>query len=433
MSGFRIDLQRFLALSWSICVVAVMAAAGCSDDTGIVIEISQDTAKVTAPTSLEFHIGVAGDIDLVRTAIPQCNSNANSKEWFVATGNVVAERTATLDKDIARTPYRLLLHPGEVDSDARLMVVVIGKKGDSVVSAGQLAEPVTFVAGKTVRWNIELTDSDSIVSRNGCVCGPAGAIVPPEDSDCDKVVGDADCAPERGDVHPGALEICDGYDNDCNPATIADKAIDCYVKDADSCFHGIAQCSEDVDAHTVQPGVCTRVDDDPVSSLLCDHFETCRTDSNPFECANSKGEKRELSCEFLVADNGERCAGRAVLLRHQEPPADPNTCEWVLLGGTNQTSYLAGLLGTEADTILRPRVATCNAILHVNKLNRSNGEIPDVEPLRLYFSADGPENYEIWEFFIAPKSVSRCPADPVLQPGLRCDGLTSIATALDML
>ena len=48
--------------------------------------------------------------------------------------------------------------------------------------------------------------------------GETGLISDPltDDTDHDGTVDAYDCAPENVDIHPGAAELCDNLDNDCN-------------------------------------------------------------------------------------------------------------------------------------------------------------------------------------------------------------------------
>ena len=49
-----------------------------------------------------------------------------------------------------------------------------------------------------------------------CVAGQCRTSVTAPDSDGDGTPDDADCAPLDGSIHPGAAELCDGQDNDCD-------------------------------------------------------------------------------------------------------------------------------------------------------------------------------------------------------------------------
>ncbi|MCB9737283.1 MAG: PQQ-binding-like beta-propeller repeat protein [Deltaproteobacteria bacterium] len=110
-----------------------------------------------------------------------------------------------------------------------------------------------------------------------CLCGPEG--------DWTATVG-GDCDDTTGAVRPGAIEVCDGLDNDCNDATDEEGALGCttFYRDGDGDGYGVpgaprclcgpdpasgytskspTDCDDEVNA--VHPGaaeVCNEVDDD---------------------------------------------------------------------------------------------------------------------------------------------------------------------------
>ena len=61
-------------------------------------------------------------------------------------------------------------------------------------------------------------------------------VVDPDDYDFDGdgvSVNGGDCNDDNNTIYPGAPEICDGLDNDCNPATGIDVGSECYDDDGD--------------------------------------------------------------------------------------------------------------------------------------------------------------------------------------------------------
>ena len=104
----------------------------------------------------------------------------------------------------------------------------------------------------------------------GCVPEPPALVQgpPPEDSDGDGFATSLDCDDENALVHPGADEICDGVDNDCDQS-IDEDAVDAgqYWADADGDGYGddtlpLESCSQPPDTAD-QPGDC----DDANASL----------------------------------------------------------------------------------------------------------------------------------------------------------------------
>ncbi|MBD3310173.1 hypothetical protein GF351_03060, partial [Candidatus Woesearchaeota archaeon] len=92
------------------------------------------------------------------------------------------------------------------------------------------------------------------------------------DADDDNYTSDVDCDDNDAAVHPGAAEICDGIDNDCNPGT-ADGSGETWFNQATSCGTGVCQlqgalvCVNATKQDTCQPGTpgtetCNGKDDD---------------------------------------------------------------------------------------------------------------------------------------------------------------------------
>jgi hypothetical protein len=105
------------------------------------------------------------------------------------------------------------------------------------------------------------TQSDNDLDTVGDLCDP--------DDDNDLVADEDDCAPENPDVKPGAIETCDGLDNDCNllvdegfKDTDADGWKDCVDEDDDD--DGI---SDEADCAPLNPTVY------PGAEELCDGLD----------------------------------------------------------------------------------------------------------------------------------------------------------------
>lgn len=422
----------------SCCTVALMALAllappGCGDETGIVIEVSRDS-EVTSLETLEFHIGVAGELDSLVTALSECNTDDGSASYYVQTATD-AERVVPLaGQDIANDPYRLLLRPGDVAQGTDLMVLVVGKQSDGgAVGLAQLEDPVSFVEGRALRWDLVLSrPNGGYAAENGCICGPAGAIVSPDDPDCDGAVGDQDCAPNNGFVGPDEREKCDGIaDTDCNPDTLA-RSVECYGRIDDQgddlCFYGTRACNDrpgDLFGPCMpKPGVENEVD-----SVLCDRFLECGPSSDQFECANRfDGDAfRKVQCELLVTGNGELCPGRSVFLAPKGVIAD-SQCDWSLLGGRAQDPFNVHLAGFPP---VQP-VATidiCEPIFRVEGLRGPASNLAPEGDVTLFFELEEPSRFEIWQMEIQVEMVDQCPADSVREPGLDCDDLENLPTA----
>ena len=136
------------------------------------------------------------------------------------------------------------------------------------------------------------------------------------------IVDDGDCDDTRADVHPGAEEICDGVDNNCDddideePAssTHCDDGLFCNGEEVCSggacragtpvdCDDGVS-CTADTCNETT--GECAHVPDDALCNdgLFCDGVETC---SATEDCQPGGGDP---CAEGLVCDEGgDACLG----------------------------------------------------------------------------------------------------------------------------
>src|SRR5262245_27128126 len=88
------------------------------------------------------------------------------------------------------------------------------------------------------------------------------------DANC---IGGTDCNDQVNTIHPGRPELCNGFDDDCNPQT-ADGSADpgigtlCDGPDADLCIEGVRFCAAGTLACTDTTGsqteICNGLDDD---------------------------------------------------------------------------------------------------------------------------------------------------------------------------
>ncbi|MBI5787620.1 MAG: thrombospondin type 3 repeat-containing protein [Candidatus Schekmanbacteria bacterium] len=134
----------------------------------------------------------------------------------------------------------------------------------------------------------------------------------------------ADCDDANPLVHPAAAEVCDGADNDCNPNTpdgVSEVWLNapCDGVDTDLCNEGVSQCLNGVQTCTDttgnNPEVCDGLDNDcnpatpdgaaePWMGNACDGADADLCEEGAYECINGV-----QACSDNSADNPEICDG----------------------------------------------------------------------------------------------------------------------------
>jgi len=163
--------------------------------------------------------------------------------------------------------YKLLIRPGADNADIMVAVLALNAQGQSI-GFDRLRDPVGFLSGKVLEWDLEIGSMDGVVSEedNNCISwidenGEPVHLGLLGDEDCDGYTVDGgDCNDLNPDQHPGQREDCNnGIDDDCNG--FADEA-DLDDRDGDGYFAcgevGARDCNND-DAE-INPGAQERCD-----------------------------------------------------------------------------------------------------------------------------------------------------------------------------
>jgi beta propeller repeat protein len=162
-----------------------------------------------------------------------------------------------------------------------------------------------------------------------------------------------DCNDSNAAIHPGAAEVCDGVDNNCN-GQIDEGVIITYYRDADGDGYG-------------NPAVTTKGCTKPAG------YVTNNTDCNDGDAAIKPGavevcDRKDNNCDGLV-DNGSGI------------PSTPTTCG---TGACAATGWLVCQNGSAVDTCTpgQPQLETCNGID-----DNCNGQTDEINTY--YRDADG--------------------------------------------
>jgi hypothetical protein len=425
----------------ALLLVALFSMSACTAETGIVIEVSHAGLAV-APDTLRFFIGVQRDD--VPIYVPECGDALRFTD-----DAIIADRIVAVDgRDLAADPYRLLLRPGQdLPLDKDLMIVVAALSGSDVVAVGSLDTAIGFVDEKVLSWRIEIAETapDLSTTSAGCLCQRSGdgilAITPSDDADCDsdpdaldcdsdnanighhmsevcqngiddncndtideQLDGDGDgflnceeCDDSNADIYPGAPEICDGYDNDCSDATprYTDQPIPCYARDAELCWIGERECDDYDPAIGGWKDQCIPLGNDPhdeAAPSLCDAFDDCVQGADyqdGFECAGRIF--TVFSCELLIKKDSNQatysvCPNR-FFLGEGIPPLE--MCRWIMIGGTEQQGYTAGLRDINDLLDFGGVLDTCQGLARVYETFATPPELPVPGTIDLWSRVSG--------------------------------------------
>ncbi len=405
-------------------LLASLATVGCDDETGILIEVTAEDPFERLDI-LELHIGVAEDIEVIIASAEQCRPDGQDQTWYLET-SVEAPREAELNgQDISEDPYRWLLRPRDIQADAELMVVAVGKdESGEPIAIGQLGEPVSFKSDKVLRWDLPMRpiSTTEIAVTNGCACGPAGGILNSDDIDCDGSPNQDDCEDKDGTIGTGLDEVCDGADTDCDSTTSFEGELDCLVFNFDNrCVLGTRTCQEEFGLDDEPFGFCIpRSLDEPLPfpPRLCDLAEQdCRLEPNQLECVGANIQLE--SCEVLIDSAGEICPLSTVRLSAPGNP-EPDECEWRLLDGFFQEHYAIFLANDTPDSGQQEAIDQCDALLRIEALI---GERPKNDRFLLSFQDDDGPDKKLYVIKVKPIEVSECPSASSEGLGLKCDNL----------
>lgn len=380
--------RRSRGPGWIAVAIVALCCGGCGGDTAIVLAVSG--SKVDA---LQFEL-----------AVEQSGS-------YVLDEEVSGMRVDVAGRDLQAQPYELLLREpdGSVDEPLALRALVLGihhkdgKQGSSeeITSIGFTEPPQKFVRGEALRRSVKLVslDGDHKLQRSGgCYSveikdGDKTTtlhLASNTDRDCDGVTSDRDCDDSDSAVYPGAPELCDGKDNNCDKK-LASGDVTCYGRKSKDgpCFLGKRSCQEAQGKSSSGP---CRLTGDWVPTAYCDAYESCSKLADPRSCLEKKVELKKLKCKLSVQQSGAACSGSSVEL---VPPVKTQKCNWKLIDKGGFRAYISQL--------------GCNSELFVeaNKTGAYQGTV-----IIEFF--DGTKSGWVFEYTVSAEPVASCPSGDAL-------------------
>lgn len=327
-------------------VVCLAGFCGCRGDEGIVLAISGDAAQ-----TLEFIVGVSRDGEIL----------------LDEQGG--GPRAQVEGRNLRSSPYELWLHPPPALPEPVTIVVLVRgwrvQDGEQRIgSVGVLDPPQSFVRSDLLRRSLQLRnlgDEVATSSAHGCYAATIGdrhwRWRLPENFDCDPVSTGADppdCDDSTADRYPGAVELCDGLDNDCDELLGPSTSL-CYAPaegDSGPCRRGTRFCEGPGEG----AGACEVGSEAAPEAFCSQRFAGCSRLANPAPCLN--GLRQQRHCVVRVDPAGELCGPPRIEV---EPPRGSESCRWAIFAAGNLTVAFDG--DSQTATNCRPTLDLTGSVV----------------------------------------------------------------------
>lgn len=387
----------------------------CSDDTGILVEVhgeqlNQAVARLDTMVIVDDGTGTVPD----------------SAAW----GDADKQQATVSGIDLRTEPYSVMFRPDGVDDSAKVWVSALAYDGaGNVIGFGEMPGAIAFAPNAVKKVELDLQPAQKLAG--GCIVNNGTVAVRPpgvDDCDGDQVTYDVDCddldARVGGDldgdpvvctgdcnqmdpvIYPGADEVCDGKDDDCDPVTQPAPSLCVQVTTDDvgnptDCRVGEALCN---DTHTGGGfGQCVTA---PLElgtyDGLCRYWGQCNNTTDPASCFV----QGHIDCDLGFHDTSLCLPATTNLI---DLVGAGSVCSWELIGNIQQGPWNLGLVDPANPGPLSTFVDTCDATLVV--------QAADLVPRVFVLEADFGTEIDDFALTILPR---RADCDPQQGSQMEC-------------
>lgn len=251
-------------------------------------------------------------------------------EGVPETPSIEIEHPLPGETGLEGAPYTFAARVDDAQDDVSTLAIELNSDVSGFIcdmtptSLGVASCPATLDFGEHI-VTFTVTDSDGLQNSASAVF----QVVSLEDYDADRdgwTPRQMDCDDNNNTVHPGATELCDGLDNDCDSRTPIDSGTECYDDDGDNyceappCVNangGLSDCDDAAPgiypgAAEVPDGVdndCDGVADDGLANFDDDGDGYCEAPP----CVNASGTQSDCNDDdFSVNPSRTEICGNGV-------------------------------------------------------------------------------------------------------------------------
>ena len=233
---------------------------------------------------------------------------------------------------------------------------------------------------------------------------------------------DIDCEPDDKNAFPGNRpELCDGVDNDCD-GVFYPAQVPCYVDTSSGgenvCVLGKRAC-DDANGGGWNGDCMPDVNSPAVDQNLCDAYDACQANPDPFACANGQVNATTYQCTLYYPSGQANtvCAPAAVALPNGSDAA--SMCRWFMHSVGSRPRYDATLF----DATIAGSVNTLDVCAASFAIKAPLDVPPASDGYMVLQTVDGSAQTPI-RLQIMPMGVTDCPVN-----GLDCTGLSPVTPA----